>query len=268
MSAPDRSTRVFLSFPEVVDTGRHHDYNAWHQLDHRPENLALPGVVHGERWVRTPQCRDASGADVAATLSAAQYLAMYWFREPAPASIAEWSDLGDTTLQQGRRPELAWTQRRLTGMFRPVQGWVDPAAGISLSALPFRPVRGVLAEVHRVDEPGSATAERAFAHLHTVRVPSMLALPGVVGAWTFASRQVSLVPVDGDDVTVLAGAGDPGRLRVTLYYCEADPVDVAPALEGLIAADPDRPGIAALLRSPYRTITPWQWDWFAGAAGG
>ena len=66
---------AFFSFPEVLDPARHRDYNAWHQLDHLPENRALRGVLHGERWVRTPACRAASaglGLPDDPTLGAAQ----------------------------------------------------------------------------------------------------------------------------------------------------------------------------------------------------
>ena len=43
---------VFFSFAALDDPGpdHHRRYNEWHQLDHRPENLALPGVAWGDRW--------------------------------------------------------------------------------------------------------------------------------------------------------------------------------------------------------------------------
>jgi hypothetical protein len=50
------ASTVYLSLAEVVRPEAHRPYNEWNQLDHRPENLALPGVVFGDRWVRTPEC--------------------------------------------------------------------------------------------------------------------------------------------------------------------------------------------------------------------
>ena len=50
---------AYFSFAEITDRTRHHEFNEYHQLDHRPENLALPGVIFGERWVRTPDCAQA-----------------------------------------------------------------------------------------------------------------------------------------------------------------------------------------------------------------
>ena len=247
MTTVTESTRVFFSFPEVRD-GRHEAYNAWHQLDHLPENRALPGVLHGERWVRTPECREAADVDEEPTLSGAQYVAMYWFREPAPASIDEWLALGESTRQAGRRPELAWTTRRLTGFFEPEHGHVDPAARVSLAALPFRPARGVVLEAHRVDDPDAALRQAE-------RLSVTATLPGVTGSWSFLGRRVTLTPPDDGR----SDLGEPGRLRLTVHWCEADPVEV---VRWIAAGAPAGPGATLLLRTPLRTITPWQWDWF------
>ena len=40
---------LFLSFVRVIDPERHRDHNQWHQLDHLPENRALPGWRWRER---------------------------------------------------------------------------------------------------------------------------------------------------------------------------------------------------------------------------
>ncbi|MDF1604722.1 hypothetical protein [Nocardioides sp. YIM 152315] len=226
---------AFFSFPEVVDPERHRDYNAWHQLDHLPENRALPGVVHGERWVRTPACRAASVGPADPTLDATQYVAMYWFA-PAPggsadAHVEEWRALGESTRQEGRRPELDWTVRRFTDFFRPETGVVAPEALVSVGALPFRPHRGVVIDVGRVVDPG-------------VPAPPPELAPGVAGAWTFTGGR------DRD-------APPHGRLRITLHYCESDPLEVVEAMGA-----PAAPGVEPLLRTPLLPVVPWEWDWF------
>ncbi len=73
--------KAFFTFTELVDASLHRAYNAWHQLDHRPENLALPGVIYGERWVKSPDCT-AGTATPLLPLSEFHYFNMYWFREP------------------------------------------------------------------------------------------------------------------------------------------------------------------------------------------
>ena len=37
----------FFSFTEVTDPAEHHAYNAWHQLDHLPEQFPLRGPHRG-----------------------------------------------------------------------------------------------------------------------------------------------------------------------------------------------------------------------------
>ncbi len=215
--------RVFFSFPEVLDPARHRDYNAWHQLDHLPQNRALPGVRHGERWVRTPRCREASwrSADAAADdFDAAQYVAMYWFADPVEASVREWFRLGEQTEEIGRRPEVAWTRRRFTGFANPTGGAAADGVAVTAGAVPFLPHAGVVLEV-------GVEATRDVAELAVE--------PGVLGAWAFA------------------GTGRHEGLSLTLSWCAADPVGVSLArsrTDGL------------LLRTGLEVVTPGAWDWF------
>ncbi|MCX4388146.1 hypothetical protein OG777_14560 [Micromonospora peucetia] len=250
-STPETATRAFFSFPKVTDAARHRAYNAWHQLDHRPENLALPGVVHGDRWVRTPACeRLGSYPDLA--LAGSQYMAMYWFAEPTADSIPAWKDLGDRAIHQGRRPELAWTERPMTRMFRPVQGYVAPRALVTLAALPFRPNRGVHVEVSRVETSLHPDVADLSQFEHETQVPDLLARDGVAGVWTFRSAPSRSNP-DGPVV------------RIRLTYLEADPVEFTRALAaGPLPAPPAALASTAtpLLTGPLATITPWEWDWF------
>ncbi|MEV0971121.1 hypothetical protein [Microtetraspora glauca] len=262
MTTPLTATRVFFAFPRLSDPSRHRDYNEWHQLDHRPENLALPGVVHGDRWVRSPDCRTAGTGD--GWLRDVDYMAMYWFAEPAKQSIRQWKELGDTTLQQGRRPDLRWTARPLMGIFQPVRGYVHPRVRISAAALPFRPHTGIQVLVSEVEDAGGPEAEALFDWYDRVRIPRMLELPGVAGVWSFRSEAVTVEGADGS-LKPLSGS----TIRVTLAYLDADPLGVAAELAarepGWTAAEPP-PDLACgervLLSGPLRTIQPWQWDWF------
>ena len=52
----------FFSFTEVTDPSAHEAYNAWHQLDHLPEQFTIDGITFGQRWVRSPRCRAAEAA--------------------------------------------------------------------------------------------------------------------------------------------------------------------------------------------------------------
>src|SRR5437763_17068820 len=80
--SPPLAPQAFFSLTEIPDRTLHRRYNEWHQLDHRPENLRLPGVAWGERWVRSPDCMAGSTAPADGGLTNLHYLNMYWFRDP------------------------------------------------------------------------------------------------------------------------------------------------------------------------------------------
>ncbi|CAM3347031.1 hypothetical protein NODU109028_12830 [Nocardioides dubius] len=253
----EQCRRVFFSFPQVTDPAKHPDYNAWHQLDHQPENRALPGVLHGDRWVRTPADRAASGAQGepsadARALEAADYVAMYWFADPVADSVGEWLELGRTTGELGRRPDLEWTTRRLTGFFRPLEGRVADGVEISASALPFRIHAGVIVEVVRVAEPSTAGADAALRAWHREHLAAVRRQPGVAGTWTFASRDVTITDVEP------VRSKRAGEYLVALHFCESAPADVLAAVRA-----PALDGLTSVLRTPVSTITPFAWDWFA-----
>ena len=88
------AARAFFSVMGVTDPSKHRVYNEYHQLDHRPENLALPGVAWGDRWVRSPDCAAASvGSD--RDFDDSHYMAMYFLREPLEQNTKAWIELGE-----------------------------------------------------------------------------------------------------------------------------------------------------------------------------
>jgi len=253
---------AFIGLAEVTNVSRHRAYNEWHQLDHRPENLALPGVIHGERWVRSPDCAEA-GVRPSSELGDPHYLNMYWFRAPADRSRAEWSELAERSLQWGRRPDIRWTTRAFMGFFRPVKGYVNPRVLVSPEALVFRPNRGVYVSVTRVASPRSPAAEDLYRWYDTVRIPDLVSCTGAAGAWTFAEESAFAEARD------LTGQAPPPGVRVLLVYLDADPLEFMADLAvravdwAATGRDRDRDGLEEdLLVGPLRAITPWQWDWF------
>ncbi|HLY83135.1 MAG TPA: hypothetical protein VKQ71_09115 [Acidimicrobiales bacterium] len=252
------AAKVFFSFTEITDPSKHRDYNAWHQLDHRPENLALPGVIYGERWVRTPDCAEAGQARDP-RFEHFHYLNMYWFREPVDQSRREWQDLGSRSFQWGRRPELAWAKRNLLQFCDLVKGYVNPRVLVSAEVLPFRPTRGIWLTVSQVAGDVIAT-EDLYRWYDEVRIPDMLACRGCAGAWTFVSEEA------------FGSYQSPDRaptLRIHVYFLDEDPLDVAADLAQHEARwrsarrSRDTSGVEEVLfDGPLRVIIPWQWDWF------
>ncbi|WP_433634926.1 hypothetical protein [Nocardia sp. CA-120079] len=254
------SERAFFSFVDLAEASLHREYNEWHQFDHRPENLLLPGVAWGDRWARpaeyTPlgeSCPDLSGTD---------YVAMYWFRPPYEQSIAEWRKLGEDSFQWGRGPLIPGVRRPFTAFFTPVKGYAAERVTVSADALPFRPNRGLHIMVSRLAEPHGPRTHEQYSWYDRVRLPAMVNCPGVAGAWTFAlhsPRKHPAPPLDG------MAEYPPNSVRIRLLYLDADPAEVTHELadrekewdaSGFGPPCPDAETI--LLTGPLRTIDPWE----------
>ncbi len=257
---------AYFSFAHVTEPSAHRAFNEYHQLDHMPENLALPAVAFGQRWVRSPDC--ASRAPAADPhLDPVHYVTMYWLRHPTEASRREWLELGTRARFWGRRPDLGLVRRPLIGAFSPVRGTAHPRVKVSAHVLPLRPMRGVHVRVSDLvgDE---LSVERACRWHEDVRVPGLLEVPGVAGIWSFVSE--SSFPAS---TGVRAGQAPPNEgappVRIEVAFLDADPVEVFDEIVEREAASggqglPDGVPEAEHLRfsSPLRTITPWEWDWF------
>ncbi len=168
----------FFSFTEITDPSAHEAYNAWHQLDHLPEQFTIEGITFGQRWVRSPRCRSAE-ATSGPGFDPFHYMTLYLMRDE------------DVLLPFFALAERLWaadrffTERRavLSGPFEVVDAWADPRVAVSPGAIPFRPSHGVYTVV------GPALdGERLVAY------------PGVAGAWQFGdgTRTITVAFVDGD----------------------------------------------------------------------
>ena len=256
---------AFFSFVtlESADAQDHAAYNRWHQLDHRPENLALPGVVWGDRWAR-PDAHKAAGRAPDPEHASTDYVAMYWFREPLQESVGAWDRLGEDSFQWGRGPLIPGVRRTLLGFFRPVKGYAARSALVSPEVLPFRPNRGLHITMTRYAESHSAATHARHAWEDRELIPALLDVDGVAGAWTFSfahHQQHSTLPFPA------ATDDGPGSIRLRLVYLDDDTLATTArieaaerALEGRGAGDPAPESGQLLLATPVRTIVPWQ-DW-------
>jgi hypothetical protein len=256
------SERAFFSFVELGEPSGHRAYNEWHALDHRPENLLLPGVAWGDRWARPAEYAEM-GEPPAAELGDFDYAAMYWFRPPYEESVAAWTKLGEDSFQWGRGPLLPGVRRRFLGFFTPVKGYAAPRILVSPDALPFRPNRGLHLSVTHFEDAHSPEVHDLFQWDDRVGIPALLECPGVAGAWTFSLLSLQKHPT-------LPGLHDerpefgPGSLRIRLLYLDADPADTARAVADIEREPADgsgRPAVGrTLFHGPLRSIIPFQ-DW-------
>lgn len=248
------SDLAFFSFIELTDARQHRAYNEWHQLDHRPENLALPGVAWGDRWA----CRGdyAEASEAVPEFAAVDYVAMYWFRPPADTAVAAWDALGEASFQWGRGPIIPGVQRRMLAFFRPVKGYAAPRARVSADVLPYRPNRGLHVTLTRFEDPHGLDVHEQHRREDTETIPALLGLDGVAGAWTFSfshPQRHSSLPFEESPTDA------PGSMRIRLVYLESDPLEVLPGIEATDAASQRIAG-ERLFAGPVKTIVPWQ-DW-------
>ena len=264
------ASRAYFSFTEITDAARHRDHNEWHQLDHRPENLVLPGVAWGDRWVRSPDCAAASSV-VAPDYANVHYAIMYWFREPLEETLDDWFRLSELSFQWGRSPQIGWTRRPLRSLFVPLRGQAAPRTGVSADVIPFRPVRGLYVTISRLHGFGSLTREM-LRWYDDVHIPNLLGCRGVAGAWTFVSENAfaSAREMTGWRFADAASRSDEtAPLRLQILYLDEDPLEVTADLEASrvtwCAAGRGRQTRDAeelIFAGPLRRVLPWQWNWF------
>lgn len=238
MAAPLRAAAGFLSFTEV-EAGAHRSYNEWHLSDHLPEQYALPGIVGGWRWVRTPALAASAGSTATAPLDRVHYVTLYLLAEPLDVALTDFFHHGIALAKADRFHQQRTSH--LAGALRVESAVAAPAALVQPAVVPFRPGTGVHLRLE------GAAAGPPPAEL----VDVVLAVPGVAGVWTFAGA----VPDDGPT------AG----LRLTCAWLDGD----LPAADAALAAalpppqagggDADAPAFAATLA----TIDPRApFDWF------
>ncbi len=197
-------TTAFLSFTEVTDPGAHRAYNEWHQLDHLPEQLPLPGVVHGQRWARTPACRAAGTAS--GLLAPCHYLTCYLMDGPRGPTLERFFELAADLRRRGRFFEA---RRALaSGPFDVVATAAAPRVLVSAAAVPFRPGTGVYVTAAGDGEPPDPGP--------------LCAVDGVAGAWALRAagegpvRWVTLGFLDGPPLEVAADPAWPAPGPATL----------------------------------------------------
>jgi hypothetical protein len=182
----------FFSFTEVTDPSAHEAYNAWHQLDHLPEQFTLEGINFGQRWVRSPRCRAAEAA-TGSLLDEFHYMTLYFLRDESV--VPEFFALARELAAEDR----FFRARRalLSGPFPVVGRWAAPRVAVSPEAVPFRPAHGV----HVVVGPAVDGARLVGEH-------------GVAGAWQFTDaeheRTITVAFVDGDLWQASASIGTAG----------------------------------------------------------
>lgn len=214
------------------------EYLEWHVLDHLPEQYRLTGVRLGQRWVSTPACRAARAASVA-PFDTVDHIVQYLFAEPVEPALERFFSLGAALRGAGRMPIAlprvqvgGWNLDRTVAASRVLVG---------AAVVPWRPARGAYVLVEQLE----AGHEAGF----TDRVDSLVAAPGVVGAWCYSGampRHERLESTAGSALTVC--------------YLDESPIDVAVGVQSVLADRWADGRVTPLLAGPFEAVVPDQLD--------
>ncbi len=228
----------YFSFSTLRDTAR---YLEWHQLDHMPEQFAIPGLPWGQRFVAPPSYV-AAGAARDDDVGRADSLQLYFMEEDPARVLAEFLALGRELAGAGRMLPM---ESRLQASLQLVNTYASPRVFISPEVVPYRPNHGAYVMLEHVDDV-DAVDDWVRAQ-HRDAMPEVLAVPGVAGVWSFASTGAYGIKRS--------------RERATMVYLDDDPVVVAGRLDPLLVKRWKGAPVHPVLAGPFRSLYPPPASW-------
>ena len=184
-------------------------YLEWHQLDHMPEQFAIPGLPWGQRFVSPPSCVAASAARDD-DLGLADSLQLYFIEDPVRV-LPEFQALGRELAGAGRF--LTSIESRLQAELQLVNTWASPRVLIGPEVVPYRPNHGAYVIVEHVD-----AVARDVARFTLLLSPDVIDFGKPVTV-TVNGTQVASLAVKKDIATLLKWAARDND-RTVLYGAE------------------------------------------------
>jgi hypothetical protein len=237
--------RVKAAFFSITPPGPPDDdgrYLRWHLLDHMPEQYQLPGIQFALRYIADGEYLQSRLA-ASGPLENVGNVVNYLVGDPVEQTHEDFMALGPRLAELGRFPESRpYLQLRMPALLR---WYASPRALVSAEVVPFRPHRGV---VVIIEEPAGDDLTTWLQWLHTEHYPTVLAVPGVAGAWIYRDTTTwKLHP---------AVHGDPQY--TTVIYLDHDPLVTTKALGSLIEERWASGAVRPLFAGPLRTMIDWE----------
>jgi hypothetical protein len=229
-----------ISLSGSSETGEDSEYLEWHQLDHMPQQWEIPGLVFGQRWVSTPECRAARAVQTD-RFAPVNHVMHYLWGEPLVPSIDDFFTLGAHLAKIGRFPYRL--PAVMLGGFDLVATHADSTPPVTPNVLPFRPNEGMYLVLEASDRGEGPTA---WASDDTL---ALLAVDGVAGFWHFNPGSLRTDRFDTDGFSA------------TVCYLDGDPVATAGRLEPVMADRWKREAITPAFAAPFSALRPWAWGW-------
>jgi hypothetical protein len=225
--------------------GYHEQFNHWYDTDHIPENRALPGIFHAQRYYaprRYREARDPLATDMVRH-QGGEYLTLYYVDGDLTSTYQAFRDLAQRLRGEGR-------------MFQEMQGvlssgqpftfervWVHKGVRLVPDAIPTAPHYGVYMILGEITDPAR---EKEFLQWEDeTHIPSLLEGPEILAVFLFRSHNIA-----------------PGDRLLFLCYLDQDP----PVSLGTPAHSPEGPqrhverAFRRYMSSAYRSITPLRYD--------
>ncbi len=224
------------------------EFNRWYDLDHLPENVALPGVLGSRRYVATPELKALRGPGELEQLGGGKgtFCTTYLFGSEDLAAVqADMHALAVRLAKEGRMFKRA--RSAFYAIHRLTKVYVRQDLRTAPEAAPFLGHTGLYLSMGVAASPAHrAQVDEWYDQVH---VPDILDVPGFLAC-------LRLVPVNPEHA---------GRF-LHLFLLGEEPAKAVEALRARIpvwqregrlptTAGTQRP----LLRAPYRFITPLQY---------
>lgn len=254
----NRCTYAYLSLARHDPSGEDRPYLEWQQLEHMPEKYQFPGIVGAQRWVSTASCRRARLVEEDGWESVA-HVTSYLMGDPIEGTMDDF--LGVEAPRTGLAAERWASAPSLPIHFQAPLRLVATASAsrtfLPPEVLPYRPNRGVFLVVEESTDPHN-WFDPLHRDLEEGPLTEALNAPGVAGIWVFAS------PADLRPRAIVT----PGHYRMSLYYLDDEPAEVAARLAGPLrdswGEGPTRPVLAA----PFESMLQLEWDRFGPGMDG
>lgn len=214
-------------------------YLRWHHLDHLPQQYEIPGMLFGQRWVSTPECRAARVVQ-SERFEPVNHVVHYLFGEPVAQVVDDFFALRDHLIESGRFPERL--PNRLVSGGEPVEAHAAPSALVTAEVVPYRPNRGAYLIIEQTN-PASEGARWSSDH-----VDALLAIDGVAGLWSFAPT------------TLRPDEFSKSGYSVSAVYLDEDPVNAAAPIAALLARRWESAAITPAFAAPFVALQPFDYE--------
>ncbi len=243
---PDNKVKfAAMSLSASSPDGDDGPYLEWHQLDHMPEQYQIPGLLQGQRWASTPECR-AARAVQSERFVPTNHVVQYLMGEPLQSCVADWFELGAELHRVNRFPfQLPPV---MLGAFDVAACHAAASALVTPEVIPYRPNRGMYLVLELPEEVG------APAPWDAEQVERLLAIDGVAGLWSLAAT--STISLDRFERFERTG------YHAQVVYLDADPLTVAPAVAAVFADRWNRAPLTPEFAAPFLAVRAWEWDRF------